>query len=314
MNHKTKIDPTDLKYRQIKEKERMTFYDYAFESTRDFSENVIGINFDALRKMCKINSALLGIPFKLLARNMIDYFVEFQGEIVAGYTHIYDKKKDEYELGNLFTRPEFQGRSIGNAVMNRVISESNNKKISLSVNNMNEAAIHLYKKYGFKEDYSIKEYFQKIPLELETNPKGFEIRLATKADLSRLDRIKKELPDMKDIAKHYKKTIGKTEKKKLRLENHLPAIIEKDGEILGIGRAFWSKGAPETAQIAAIAVLPEAKEVYPYFISFLTKEAEKYGLKKFSWTKNRKTEIFAEFLEPHLGEPARIGYFMSRNS
>ena len=309
---KNKIDPKELKYRPIKEKERMKFYDFAFESTRDFSENVIGINFNVLKKICKINSILLGIPFKILARNMVDIFVEYHNQIVAGYTLIQDKKKEEYELGNLFTRPEFQGRGIGNSVMQKIIEECENKKISLSVNTTNEAAIHLYKKYDFKVDSEIREYFQEIPLKVDCSSNGFETRIAKKEDMKKLERIMTEIPDMTDLAKHYKKTLEKTEKKKLRMQNQLPAVLTKNGEILGIGRAIWSKAAPETAQIAAIAFLPEAKEAYPNFISFLTEQVEQYGVKKFSWTNNSKTEMFAKYLELYLNDPARIGLLMSR--
>ncbi|MHA1200265.1 MAG: GNAT family N-acetyltransferase [Candidatus Heimdallarchaeaceae archaeon] len=312
MNTKLKINPIDLKYRSIKEKERMLFFDYAFESVRDFAENVIGINFESLEKMCKINRVLLGLPFKIFASNVKDFFIEYEDEIVAGYTIIYDKKKDAYELGNLFTKPEFQGRGIGNIVIQKIIDEYGHKTIKLSVDNFNEAALHLYRKYGFKEDYSTKEYFQEIPLEIDLYPDDFHVRLATKEDIERLDRINNEIPDLRDLKKNYKKSLGKTENKKLRLQNFLPAVIEKNGEILGIGRAIWSKGAPKTAMIAAIAILPEAKEAYPLLISFLTKEAEQYGLEKFSWSHTQKTDIFAEYLEPYLNEPARIGYEMSR--
>ncbi len=314
MNPDNRVKKENLKFRRIKEKERMFFYESAFESTRDFSENIIGIDFAVLKKICMINRFLLGVPFKILAKNMKDFFIEYEGQVVAGYTMIFDKKTDSYELGNLFTRPNFQGRGIGNIVMKKIIKEYSHKTIKLSVNNTNEAALHLYKKYGFIEDYSIKEYFQEIPLEVDSNLDGYKIRLATKEDLTKLTRIINEIPEMNNLAKKYKKTFGKTQKKKLRLENHLPAVIEKNGEILGIGRAFWSKGAPETAQIAAVAILPEVKEIYPYFISFLTKEAEKYDLKKFSWTNNQRTKIFAEYIEPFLNEPSRIGYVMSRNS
>ena len=312
MSSKKKINTEDLEYRRIKERERMTFYEYAFESTRDYSENVIGINFDVLKKICKINRMLLGLPFKILARNMKDIFVEHQDEIVAGYTLIYDKKKDEFELGNLFTRPEFQGRGIGNVVMQRVVEECNNKTIKLSVNRTNDAAIHLYEKYGFQEDYSIKEYFQEIPLEVDSPPDGFIVRLAIKEDLDNLNRIVTEVPEMEDLPKKYKKAMNKTKKKKFRLQNQLPAVLVKNDEIMGIGRALWSKAVPETAQIAAVAFLPESKEAYPYFISFLTKQIEQFGVKKFSWTNNRKTEQFAEFLDPFLKEPTRTGLVMSR--
>jgi len=314
MSEKTKISIEELQFRTIKDRERMKFYDYAFESTRDYSESIIGINFDMLRKICKINSILLGLPFKILVRNMKDIFVELRGEIVAGYTLVFDKKKDEYELGNLFTRPDFQGRGIGNAVMQKVVEECGDKKIKLSVNASNEVAIHLYHKYGFKKESEIKEYFHEVPLKTTELSNGFEVRLAIKEDMDKLERIMTELPDMQDLAKHYRKTIDKAESKKLRLQNHLSAVLIQDKEIIGIGRAIWSKALPETAQIFAIAFLPEAKEAYPNFISFLTEEVEKYGIKKFSWANNKKTEHFAPLLEPYLEQPSRIGLTMIKES
>ena len=162
MNPDNRVKKENLKFRRIKEKERMFFYESAFESTRDFSENIIGIDFAVLKKICMINRFLLGVPFKILAKNMKDFFIEYEGQVVAGYTMIFDKKTDSYELGNLFTRPNFQGRGIGNIVMKKIIKDYGHKTIKLSVNNTNEAALHLYKKMGFKVIEEKREaYFER---------------------------------------------------------------------------------------------------------------------------------------------------------
>ncbi|MCK4972507.1 MAG: hypothetical protein KAS52_04245, partial [Candidatus Heimdallarchaeota archaeon] len=60
------------------------------------------------------------------------------------------------------------------------------------------------------------------------------------------------------------------------------------------------------------AVLPEAVEAYPSFLSFLANSTEKYGLKKFVWDLTKTTESFSEVMRPVLGEPFRSGVIMVR--
>jgi ribosomal protein S18 acetylase RimI-like enzyme len=308
----TKIDIVELKYRRIKEKERMQFYEYAFESTKEHASNVLGISFEYIKKLCKINRIFLGLPFRVLARNMKDYFVELNDEIVAGYTIIYDKKKNKYELGNVFTRPKFQGRGIGNALMQKVLSLYGQKNIELSVDETNNVAIHLYEKYGFKKLYTTAEYIEKLPFETKSLPNGYSLRLAKIEDLSKLDRIMEVFPKLNDLPKVYKKSFNKAEKKKLRMINQLPGVLLNGEEIVGIGRVIWTKGVPETAQLSVSAVLPNVSEAYPCLISFLTNQSMKYGLKKLVWNRTERTEIFAEEMKPYLSTPVRTGLKMRR--
>ncbi len=301
---------TDLQFRKIREKERMLFYNYAFESTKDRA-NTIGISFEFLEKFCKINNILLGLPGKLLMRNVIDYVTEVEGEIAAGFTIIYDKKKNKYSLGNVFTRPKFQGRGLGNIVMQYVISLYGNKTIDLGVDRINTIAIHLYEKYGFKEESLENEYLGELPFPKINPPEGYTTRLAEKSDLNNLHKLK-ELPDMQNIDKNYSKTFNKTKKKKLRITNQFPGILLKEDQVVGIGRALWNRGVPDTAQIIASAVLPEAAEAYASFISFLANKSHEYGLKKYIWNQNKNTKHFSTIMEPILGEPFRSGLIMKR--
>ena len=73
-------DKSQYLFRSIKEKERMAFYEYAFESTRDFSEKEKGFNFFFLKRFCQLNRLVLGLPFKILTRNVKDIVVKFNGK------------------------------------------------------------------------------------------------------------------------------------------------------------------------------------------------------------------------------------------
>ncbi|MHA1202779.1 MAG: hypothetical protein ACTSQ4_09685 [Candidatus Heimdallarchaeaceae archaeon] len=95
MSKNMKIDLKDLEFRKIKERERMSFYEFAFESTKDRA-STLGISFDFLKKFCKINRILLGLPGKILMKDIDDIVTEIDGEIAAGFTIMYDKKKDKY--------------------------------------------------------------------------------------------------------------------------------------------------------------------------------------------------------------------------
>ncbi len=312
MSENNKIQLKDLKFRQIKERERMTFYEYAFESTRDHA-STMGISFDFLKKFCKINNIFLGLPGKILMKNFSDVVTEIDGEIAAGFTMIYDKKKDKYGLGNVFTRPKFQRKGLGNAVMQHIINSYGEKKIDLGVNRTNAVAIHLYEKYGFIEDSIEDQFIGDLPFPSINPPEGYSVRLAEKADLAKLDRIKNELPDMKSIEKSYRKSFNKTETKKMRLSNQLPSVLLNGEQIVGIGRAIWSKGLPNTAQLIASAVLPEAVEAYPSFLSFLANSTEEFGMKKYIWDLTKRTESFSKVMRPVLGEPNRSGVTMVRD-
>jgi GNAT superfamily N-acetyltransferase len=301
------------KFRKLKNKELGDFIEYAFESTRDKAEKEIGISFKFLKRMCQLNRILLGIPWKFIARNSEHIVVIKEKTICAGFTVINDKKKKEYMLGNIFTRSEFQGQGIGNLLMEYIVENYGRTKLILDVETNNEAALHLYKKFGFSKKSSVQEFLFSSPLRTRSFPSGFYARKAKKEDLKNLNRLMDEIPDIGDILKRYKKSFNKTEKKRFRIRNEIPAVLLNEREeIIGIGRAMWTKAINNYVQIIATAIIPEVKSVYPSFISFLTELAAEYDISRGAWQKNEKTEVFFEEMEPYLGDPHRIGWIMER--
>ncbi|MFX1548638.1 MAG: GNAT family N-acetyltransferase [Promethearchaeota archaeon] len=304
---------TGYQFRKLKNKELRDFIDYAFESTRNRAEKEMGVSFKFLKRMCQVNRLLLGIPWKLIARDSDHIVVVKERRICAGFSAMYDKKKNEYTIGNFFTRPEFQGQGIGNLLMEYIVERYGKTKLILYVETNNEVALHLYKKFDFFEKSSMQEFHFTCPLRTRSFPSGFYARQARKEDLKNLHRLMDEIPDMDDMLKRYKKSFNKTKERKFRMRNQIPAVLKNEnGEIIGIGRAMWTKVIPNFVQIIATAVLPEAKLAYPSFISFLTEMAAEYDISRGAWEKTEKTEVFFEEMKPHLGEPFLISWILER--
>ena len=88
------------------------------------------------------------------------FFAEWNGELVGCYSLI-PLTKGTFELGKMAVDPKFQGLKIGQQLLSHAIDFARNNKwskIILYSNTILKPAIHLYKKYGFKE----------IPLEQDT--------------------------------------------------------------------------------------------------------------------------------------------------
>lgn len=69
---------------------------------------------------------------------------------------------DELQIINVAVDPLFQGKGIGNAIMNELISYGSKNgvlKYFLEVRESNLSAIHLYEKYGFKQVGISKNHF-----------------------------------------------------------------------------------------------------------------------------------------------------------
>jgi len=69
----------------------------------------------------------------------------------------------EAHLTNIAVAPEFRGKSIAKILLNRILEVAKNadcEYIFLDVRPSNEAAISLYKKYGFYELYRRPEYYR----------------------------------------------------------------------------------------------------------------------------------------------------------
>lgn len=84
------------------------------------------------------------------------------GAKVVGYTclwHIFE----QMEIANFAVSPEFRRKGIGRMVMDGVLSEAKRRgclSVILSVRESNQAAISLYKKYGFVELERKRNYYR----------------------------------------------------------------------------------------------------------------------------------------------------------
>ena len=81
------------------------------------------------------------------------FFAEWNGEI-AGTFALLKVDDNVYELSKMAVDEKFQGRKIGNRMLEAAIqkaAELGAKKLILYSNTILEPAIHLYEKYGFTE-------------------------------------------------------------------------------------------------------------------------------------------------------------------
>ncbi|OEG70162.1 hypothetical protein ATZ36_01445 [Candidatus Endomicrobiellum trichonymphae] len=92
----------------------------------------------------------------------VKFKVLIENKTVAGY-YIISTSADETEVLDIAVDPKFRKRSFGQAMLADIKKESNNKKsrvIFLEVRQNNNAAINLYKSFGFKEIGVRKKYYK----------------------------------------------------------------------------------------------------------------------------------------------------------
>ncbi|MHA2391929.1 MAG: GNAT family N-acetyltransferase [Promethearchaeota archaeon] len=305
------ITEANLTFRRIKTKELYQFFSYLNETgAEEFA--AMGVSLNSLKKLFRINRLLFGIPGKFLLKTMKIYVLEKDKEIIAGYSLTYNKIKNDYLLGNFFTRLDLQGQGIGNLLLSRLISEHPDSTIKLEVNVNNPIAIHLYEKYGFEKVNKVQLYISEVPLSTKSLPKSYTIRIAHKSDLDKLGNLIRSFPEVGDIKNNLKNSLDKSKRSFMRFQYKLAAVIEMNNEIVGVGRAIWTKTTLRNADIVARAVLKKDKEVYPCLISFITQKIKEFGVEKFAWEKNEYTEEYLTEIEPYLGKPSQEGYLMKR--
>ena len=64
-----------------------------------------------------------------------------------------------FEIGNICIKPEYQNKGIGTAVLKEIIFENKERDVKLQVLKINEKAIKLYKKIGFKKVEESKTHY-----------------------------------------------------------------------------------------------------------------------------------------------------------
>ena len=85
--------------------------------------------------------------------------VEVDGEI-AGTISLRKIREDAGEIKRMYVKPKFRGKKLGNLMVEKVISiseENGFSKLFLDTSLFMSSAVSLYKKYGFKEIASYPE-------------------------------------------------------------------------------------------------------------------------------------------------------------
>ncbi|NHJ47742.1 MAG: GNAT family N-acetyltransferase [Asgard group archaeon] len=307
---KNKIDEKELIFRKVKEKERLTFYQNAMLSVNEFATSSLGFSWKRFKRILMLNRLTFGLIAKIFMKDMVDYAVVYDNKMVAGFTIL--TSKENYALGNVFTIPEYRGKGLASIIVNKVTSEFSDKPIELNVDIKNEIAIHIYKKYGFKEKNRTKQFIENIPFQTKPFAKGYSAKILEYNDLENLDKLRKEIPQFDVILKAYKRGLKKSKKRALQIETQVPCALLEDNEIIGLGRAVWSKTTPHTATILASAILPEGTENYASFITFITTELIPYDIKKFNWNLSEKTKPFENSFVSFLSKPVRESIVMEK--
>ena len=98
---------------------------------------------------------------KELENPLSDYIVAIENGEVVGYAGIW-QPIDEGHITNIVTKKERRGKHIGTKMLEEIINlakRKNLKNVTLEVNEHNEPAINLYKKYNFVEVGKRTKYY-----------------------------------------------------------------------------------------------------------------------------------------------------------
>lgn len=90
------------------------------------------------------------------------YWVVAQEENIIGFIGLHDLNPEGY-ITNFGIKKEYQGQKLGQYLLSFLIEKCcqwHLKAVSLEVNENNLRAINLYKKFGFKVEGFIKEYYR----------------------------------------------------------------------------------------------------------------------------------------------------------
>ena len=142
-----------------------------------FTEN-LAADFAALNKAWltkyfevePMDEKMLGNPVKYyINEGGFIYFALLDGKI-AGTIALLKVTDTVFELSKMAVDEQFQGKKIGNAMIVHCLQEGtrlNLEKIILYSNTTLGPAIHLYKKFGFKEMVNFKSAYKRANIKME---------------------------------------------------------------------------------------------------------------------------------------------------
>ena len=147
------------------------------EFTRELAINFTRLNKAWLEKYFVvelIDEEMLSNPEKYIIDNGGFIYFAKADEEIAGTFALIKVSEHIYELSKMAVDESFQGKRIGNKMLEFCLEESkklNAQKIILYSNTKLESAIHLYKKFGFKEVAIDKSGYERANIKMEINIK-----------------------------------------------------------------------------------------------------------------------------------------------
>ena len=117
-----------------------------------------------------LDDKMLGNPVKYyINEGGFIYFALLNGEI-AGTIALLKVSDTIFELSKMAVDEKFQGRKIGNKLIDYVLQEGRRlelERIILYSNTLLGPAIHLYEKFGFKEVIGFKSEYKRANIKME---------------------------------------------------------------------------------------------------------------------------------------------------
>lgn len=141
--------------------------------TDALAANFVELNKAWLTKYFEIeplDDKMLGNPVKYyINEGGFIYFSLLNGEI-AGTIALLKVSDTIFELSKMAVDEKFQGKKIGNKLIEYVLQEGRRlelEKIILYSNTLLGPAIHLYEKFGFKEVIGFKSEYKRANIKME---------------------------------------------------------------------------------------------------------------------------------------------------
>ena len=117
-----------------------------------------------------IDEKMLANPAQyFIAKGGFIFFALYNNE-VAGTFALLKVSDTIYELSKMAVAEKYQGKNIGNAMMEFCLQEAGRlqlHKVILYSNTLLAPAIHLYKKYGFKAVPDFKSEYKRADIKME---------------------------------------------------------------------------------------------------------------------------------------------------
>ena len=139
------------------------------------SKNFTSLNSAWLQKYFTIepiDHEMLSDPEKYIIDKGGYLFFGKANDEIAGTFALIKNQEGVYELSKMAVDERFQGKNIGNKMLQFCLEECRRlkaTKIILYSNTRLEPAIHLYKKFGFKEVALVNTEYKRANIQMEIN-------------------------------------------------------------------------------------------------------------------------------------------------